>query len=234
MENEELEIHRDRAFWSIISRTYNGYFDFSFKEILFFVPLSEIIRKFFATESAKFYLVTGGRGTKYLPIGTFSTQFGSQQAYRSNATINWFFIMKTIIDARNSYYQYQLAKELGLPVSIKKEVLKFSRAAVLSVMSGFVMGLIADINYHMFYNALVTGGVNAVLSYVGSIALEVLITTFLFKLKKTFCHRYRSQSDFKETESLHYSAQWIPKRLESKAKNQQIGIRCSRAKKLRF
>ena len=159
------------AFDDIVKPIYNGKLDFSKKEKASYTVIAGIAI-YFAWESAKFFLDTGGRGTHYLPLGHFSKEFGGQAAFWSNATLNWFFIVNTLITARNAYYQYELAKELGIPVSLKKSFAKLTSALALAVVAGSVMAIIDSIE-HSFYNAMVTGGVNIVLSFIGSIALEV-------------------------------------------------------------
>ena len=190
-----------------------GKLDFSKKEKVSYTVISGIAM-YFAWESAKFFLDTGGRGTHYLPLGHFSKEFGGQAAFWSNATLNWFFIMDTLITARNAYYQYQLAKKLDIPVSLKKSVTKLTIALAFAVVAGSVMAIIDSVG-HSFYNAMVTGGVNIVLSYIGSIALEVLFVGAFYyckeKLSSWYCPKVATN---KILSSL--SARWVADHLSTR------------------
>src|SRR5262249_40059600 len=151
-----------------------------------------------------------------LPIGNFSAEFGGQAAFWCNATVNWYFIVATVIAARHSYYHYQLAKQLDILPSLWGSAVKLVIALGMAATTGVVYGLIANGSQHSLYNEIVTGLVNVLLNYIGSVALlSLLVLGFSYIANKCY-ERCCQKADAEDTEETVETASWIVGHLNEK------------------
>lgn len=162
----------------------NGKFDFSKKEKAFYFFVAPILTAYASLEANRFYLKIGGDGTKYLPIGNFSKEFGAWCAFGCNFTFAWYYMMDTIFAFREAYIHFRYARELGISTSRKTIIAKTVVASTLSLASGVIFSLVAGDDYGK-YNQIETGAVNTFLNYLGALALQMVVLFILKKVKDT-------------------------------------------------
>ena len=161
----------DSVLKQAIIHIFEGQLDFTIKERCLFSVIG-CAAAYFSWEASKVFLDLGGKGTPYLPIGTFTEEFGGHAAFWTVASCNWYFMMYILILARHGYYQHQLAKQLGVATPLWKIIFKQSIALVMAATAGIVMSLIAKSQALSFYNSVVTGIFYIALNYIGCVALE--------------------------------------------------------------
>ncbi len=218
MRNEGiLPIQHAQAVDKVTKEIFDGAMDYSLIEKISYFGVAPILAGYASWESVKFYMDIGGKGTKYLPFGKFSEEFGGQAAFWSNFSLNWFFIMDTLITARNAYYEYKIAKKLGIAPSVGKIAGKLAVATILSATTGVVMALIAG-NKYGTYNQVETGLVNGLLNFIGSMALETLIIFALPKMKDYLYHYFCQKTGLEEAAELEpiVSTEWIGEQLSQR------------------
>lgn len=217
-----LPTQHAQAVKKITNEIFDGAMDYSLIEKISYFGIVPILASYASWESVKFYMDVGGEGTKYLPFGNFSKEFGGQAAFWSNFSLNWFFIMDTLITARNAYYEYKMTKKLGIAPSVGKIAAKLVIAGILSAAAGTVMALISRESTHNkygTYNGIETGLVNTLLNFIGSMALEAFIIFSLLKMKDYLSHYIYQKTGLEEEEddlNLTVSTKWIGEQLSQK------------------
>jgi len=132
-----------------------------------------------AYESAKLYLTLGAQGTALLPPTSFfqdKETLGKYSAFLCNFSLNWYFVLKTTLDIRNVYLDYQARKNIGKPMSpseITGKAIKIFIGLGMAATTGTIFALIAKKDSNLpLYNQAITGGVNVILNLQGSMTLE--------------------------------------------------------------
>jgi len=154
-----------------------GHFDYSKPSIAFFV-LWTGAAGWLAYESAKLYLTLGADGTKYLPpAGYFEdkTELGQQSAFYCNFILNWYFMVSTIMDFRTAYLNFQARRKLDAPIKQSEMALgaiKLLLSVAMATTTGIIFAQIAGKDSDLpLSNQIITGGVNILLNFLGSMAL---------------------------------------------------------------
>lgn len=176
---EQLPENKKHALARISTLLSSGHFDYSIKAYIALVSIG-LASLWPAIESVRLYLTIGREGTQFVPPqGLFNDtvyeEIGAIDAFSCNLVLNFYFMMDTAIRIRTAYLNYQARKKLGVPYSyreIAEIALKIVIATVISGFAGAVFAIIAAKDSDLPpYNQFITGAVNTLLFFLGSLAL---------------------------------------------------------------
>lgn len=166
-----------------------------------------IISAGLAFGSAQLYLKIGGEGTHLLPPSSFfKTQefLGKWSAFLCNFSINWYFMIATVLDIRNAYLNYTARKKLGIPYTNKELcgiALKIGFGLIMAGTSGAVFSLIArEDSEQPVYIQLITFGANTLLNFIGSIFLQTKFIALAGGVVNYFRKTENSEAQYPQTD----------------------------------